>query len=148
VEIILEPVTKDNWRDCAALTVRPDQQEFVNAVAYYLCLCHYGSLWQPLAVVRGGQVVGFCMWAADDDGSRWIGGVVVDAALQRQGVGRGMVRALLDRFGAEPGVPNVALSYVPENRAARALYLSLGFVETGEMEDDEIVARWIPRRAG
>ena len=45
---------------------------------------------------------------------------------------------------AEPGTPNVALSYVPENAAARALYLSLGFVETGEKEGDEVIARWTP----
>jgi diamine N-acetyltransferase len=41
---------------------------------------------------------------------------------------------------------NVALSYAPENRVARDLYLGLGFVESGEVEDDEIVARLV--RAG
>ncbi|GAA3349104.1 GNAT family N-acetyltransferase [Amorphoplanes nipponensis] len=140
--ITLEPVTAANWRACAALTVHPEQREFVSAVTHYLCLCHYGGLWQPLAAVRDAEVVGFCMWAVDDDGSRWIGGVVVDAARQRTGVGRGMIRALTQRLAAEPGCVNVALSYVPENKAARALYASLGFVETGELEDDEIVARW------
>jgi diamine N-acetyltransferase len=145
VEISLEPVTAANWRDCAALTVRPDQQDFVNAVTYYLCLCNYGDTWQPLAAVRDGEVVGFCMWATDDDGSRWIGGVVVDAGRQRQGIGRALISALVERLAAEPDCPNVALSYVPENKAARALYASLGFVETGELEDDEIVARWTKR---
>ncbi|MEU4216189.1 GNAT family N-acetyltransferase [Actinoplanes sp. NPDC026623] len=140
--ISLEPVTKDNWRACVALTVRPDRRDFVNDVAHYLCLCQYGGLWQPLAVVLEGEVAGFCMWAVDDDRSRWIGGVVVDASRQRSGVGRAAVIALRDRLAAEPDCPNVALSYVPENTAARALYASLGFVETGEMDDDEIVARW------
>jgi diamine N-acetyltransferase len=144
VQITLEPVTAANWRSCAALSVRPDQREFVNAVTYYLCLCLYGSVWQPLAAVRAGEVVGFCMVGLDDDGSRWIGGVVVDAAQQGRGVGRAMMRAVMARLAAEPGTPNVALSYVPGNAAARSLYLSLGFAETGELEDDEIVARWIP----
>lgn len=142
VEITLEPVTADNWRACAALTVQPEQQEFVNAVTYYLCLCRYGDLWQPLAVVSEGEVVGFCMWAVDDDRSRWIGGVVVDAARQRTGIGRAMITALVEQLSAEPDCPNVALSYAPENTAARRLYASLGFVETGELEDGEIVARW------
>jgi diamine N-acetyltransferase len=144
VTIHLEPVTAGNRRACAALTVHPAQQQYVNAVTHYLCLCHYGELWQPLAAVRDGEVVGFCMWAVDGR-SRWIGGVVVDAGRQRSGIGRAMVGALVDRLAADPDCTSVALSYVPENTAARALYASLGFVETPEMEDDEIVARWTRR---
>ncbi|MGW0432698.1 GNAT family N-acetyltransferase [Micromonospora sp. NPDC003197] len=146
--IRLEPVTADNWRQCAALRVRPEQSDFVMSVTYYLCLCAYGTTWKPLAITRDDKVVGFVMWGIDDDGSRWIGGFVVDADAQRGGVGRAAVRQLLDRFAAEPDCPNVALSYSPENTAARALYASLGFVETGETEDDgaELVARWTPAR--
>ncbi|GIE76156.1 hypothetical protein Aph02nite_21060 [Actinoplanes philippinensis] len=144
-DISLEPVTAANWRDCAALTVHPDQRRFVADVAYYLCMCHYGDTWNPFAVVRDGTVVGFVIWGVDDDGSRWIGGLVVDARHQRQGVGREVVRRLRERLIAEPGTPNVALSYQPANTAARGLYLSLGFVETGETEDDEVVARWAPQ---
>lgn len=146
--IRLEPVTADNWRQCAALRVRPDQSDFVQPVTYYLCLCAYGTTWQPLAITWDGAVVGFVMWGVDDDRSRWIGGLVVDADAQRGGVGRAALRQLLDRFAAEPDCPNVALSYPPENSAARALYASLGFVETGETEDDgaELVARWTPPR--
>lgn len=140
----LDPVTEDNWRALVALEVHPEQKAFVADVAYYLCMCAYGDVWHPLAVVVDGQVAGFCMWAADDDLSRWIGGVVVDAARQRQGIGRALVIALRDRLAAEPGTPNVALSYSPGNAAARALYLHLGFVETGEREEDEVVARWTP----
>ncbi len=144
MQIDLEPVTKDNWRAVEALSVHPEQAGFVNGTAHYLLLCHYGELWHPLAVTLDGAVVGFCMWAVDDDRSRWIGGVVVDASRQRQGIGRALITALRDRLAAEPGTPNVALSYVPENKAARALYLDLGFVETGEEEDGELIARWTP----
>jgi len=142
-EVRLEPVTEDNWRECAALAVRPDQADHVAPVTYYLCLCTFGSTWQPLAIVRGDTVVGFCMWAVDDDGSRWVGGLVVDAAVQRSGVARSALTALIARFEAEPGCTGVALSYSPDNVAARRLYAALGFVETGETEDDgaEVVAR-------
>ena len=139
--ISLEPVTADNWRDCAALAVHPAQQRFVNPVTHYLCVCAYGTTWQPLAVVRSGAVVGFVMWGVDDDRSRWIGGLTVDAAAQRTGVARAAVGLLLDRFAADPECPAAALSYHPDNVAARTLYAALGFVETGEREDDEVVAR-------
>ncbi|WP_067497775.1 N-acetyltransferase [Actinoplanes sp. TFC3] len=140
----LDPVTKDNWRALTKLSVHPDQREFVADVTYYLAMCAYGELWHPLAVTVNGQVAGFCMWAVDEDRSRWIGGVVVDESRQRQGIGRSLVTTLRDRLAAEPGTPNVALSYQPANTAARSLYLALGFVETGETEDDEVVARWTP----
>ncbi|MGX6601786.1 GNAT family N-acetyltransferase [Micromonosporaceae bacterium Da 78-11] len=144
MHIDLEEVTGANWRGCAALTLRDDQQEFVSPVAYSLCVCAYGDTWHPLAATRDGEVVGFVMWAVDDDGSRWIGGLAVDARHQRQGVGGEIVRRLRERLIAEPGCPNVALSYTTENESARRLYLSLGFVETGETEDDELVTRWTP----
>ena len=142
--IDLVPVTGENWRACAGLTVRPEQQRFVNAVTYYLCMCAYGDTWHPLAVTRDGEVAGFVMWAVDDDASRWIGGLVIDAGHQGQGLGRAVVRQLRERLIAEPGCPNVALSYEADNTAARHLYRSLGFHETGETEDTELVARWTP----
>jgi diamine N-acetyltransferase len=142
--IELQPVTAANWRACAALSVRADQVRFVAPVTYYLCLCAYGDTWQPMAVVRDGTVVGFCMYGIDDDdGYAWIGGLVIDQSQQRTGVARAAVSALIDRFVGEPERPGIALSYAPDNIAARALYRSLGFIETGETEDDgaELVAR-------
>lgn len=142
------PVTAANWRACAALRPAPGQEEFVSPVTYSLCLCSYGEVWTPWAITRDDAVVGFVMTGVDDDGSRWMGGLLVDAAHQRSGIGRGAVTLLRDRLAAEPGCPDVALSYTAENTAARALYATLGFRETGETEDDgtEVVARWTPGR--
>ncbi len=139
--VALVPVTADNWRACAALRVHPDQQGFVNPVTYYLCLCHYGKVWQPLAVTRDGEVRGFVMWGVDDDRRGCFGGLFVDASAQRTGLARAAVTELVARFAAEPGCPNAALSYHPDNTAARRLYASLGFTETGETDDDEVIAR-------
>jgi diamine N-acetyltransferase len=40
------------------------------------------------------------------------------------------------------GYRDFALSYQPANLAARSLYHQLGFVETGEWEGAEVVARF------
>jgi diamine N-acetyltransferase len=141
MDVELVEVTAANWRDVAAVAPHADQQGFVAATTYYLCLCHYGGQWNPLAVVTDGAVVGFVMWAEDTDQSRWIGGLVVDARAQRRGIGRTVVQIMLDRFAAEPDCHQAALSYHPHNLAARSLYADLGFVEGNEWEDDEIVAR-------
>jgi diamine N-acetyltransferase len=75
-----------------------------------------------------------------EDGSYWIGGLVIDADRQGEGSGRAAVATLLERF-REAGAVAAALSYQPENERARALYKSLGFRETGERADGEAVAR-------
>ena len=36
---------------------------------------------------------------------------------------------------------DLALSYAPDNSVARHLYSDLGFIETGELAEDDIVAR-------
>jgi diamine N-acetyltransferase len=140
VELI--EVTADNWRACADLDVSDEQRDFVSPVTRYLCLCHYGGVWRPLAVTHDGEVVGFAMWAVDpDDRSGWVGGLVIGLGHQRKGYGRAAVLALLERLRREQGCTSAALSYAAENAPARALYRSLGFAETGEREDDELVAR-------
>ncbi len=140
--IQLRDVTAENWRACADLEVTDDQAAFVSPVTRYLCLCQYGGVWKPLAVYAGEDVVGFAMWAVDpDDSSGWIGGLAIDESRQRQGYGRAAVLAVLERLRREHACPSAALSYSPDNEAARGLYRSLGFIETGEREDDELVAR-------
>ncbi|GIF45522.1 diamine N-acetyltransferase [Asanoa ferruginea] len=138
--VTLRPVDADNWRAVAALTVTEVQRAWVAEPAYYLALCHYSPVgWRPLAVTDAdGTVVGFLMWAVDpEDGAAWLGGITIDATQQGKGFGRAAVSAALTELDA----PSFALSYQPDNTAARALYASLGFVETGELEDDEVVAR-------
>jgi diamine N-acetyltransferase len=143
--IELRPVDAHNWRACADLEVAPGQRDFVSPVARYLCLCHYGDVWQPLAVCADDEVVGFVMWAVDPgDQSGWIGGLVIAQARQRNGFGRATVEALTSRLFEDKVCRSCALSYSSGNFVARALYRSLGFVETGETEDDELVARLSP----
>jgi diamine N-acetyltransferase len=143
----LRAVDEGNWEACAALRPAAGQDRFVATVAYYLCMCHYERTWQPLAIYAGADVVGFVMWAVDpEDGSHWIGGLVIDAERQGEGHGRAAMAALLQRF-RDAGAAEAALSYEPANERARALYASLGFRETGERAEGEVVARLALRTA-
>lgn len=137
------PVDGTNWRDVADLEVGPEQRAFVAEPSRYLALCCYGTAgWSPLAIRVGGRVVGFLMWAVDpDDDACWLGGILVDRGMQRRGIGRRAVRATLALLTERHGHRRFALSYRPDNDVARRTYARLGFVETGEREDDEVVAR-------
>jgi diamine N-acetyltransferase len=143
VDVRLVEVDADNWRACVALRVDEEQRRWVADVAYYLCLCTYGGTWHPLAIQRDNDVVGFLMWAVDDDRSRWIGGLLVDTAHQRHGVGRAAVIEAIRLLVAQPDCTGIALSCHPDNHVARSLYGALGFSDTGETAEDgsELVSR-------
>lgn len=139
-KINLRPVNGDNWCAVAKLKVTEAQREFVADPCYYLALCCYGGVWQPMAVCLGERVIGFLMWGVDAaDGSCWLGGLLIDQAYQRQGYGRQTVEGAITMLAAR-GYQHFALSYAPHNRA-KQLYHSLGFNETNEWEGDEVVAR-------
>jgi diamine N-acetyltransferase len=142
-EVSLRPVDAASWRDVARLAVVPGQERFVAAPAYYLALCAYGDVWHPMSVHdASGEVVGFLMWGVDDeDGSCWLGGVLLDAAHQGRGLGRAAVVEALRLLREQAARGGFALAYRPDNSVAKALYASLGFVETGEVDDDEVIAR-------
>jgi diamine N-acetyltransferase len=143
--VSLREVDSDNWRACAALEVNDGQRDFVMPASYYLALCHYGRLWRPLAVYSGTDVVGFVMWAVDpSDNSGWLGALTIDRRHQGSGYGSAAVEAVLRMLKEEHGCTSAALSYSSANVRARRLYASLGFEETGELEDEELVARRPP----
>ncbi|MFF8291212.1 GNAT family N-acetyltransferase [Streptomyces sp. NPDC016309] len=143
--VTLHEVTDDNWRAVADVAPRDDQRTYVPALAArYLLLSQREDVWHSLAVLAGDEVTGHLMWAREDDGTHWIGGMLIDAAHQGGGIGRAALPTLTAWLTAKEDCRAVRLSYHPDNTPARALYESLGFVPTGTVEDDEIVAELDP----
>lgn len=141
--LTLRPVGRDNWRAVYKLKVTPEQlaQDFVAEPGLYLANCAYGGLWHPLAIHLDEQVVGFLMWAIDpEDSSCWFGGFFLDQSQQGHGYGRQALQAAITML-KEQGHRHFALSYYPHNTVAKHLYSTFGFVETGERDGDEVVAR-------
>lgn len=137
--VSLRPVGADNWRAVADLAPRDDQRDFVAALgARYLLLSTLEDDWTSWAIYAGEAVVGHAMWAVDD-GAYWIGGVLVDAPSQGSGVGRAAMATLVRWLCEQGRWPVIRLSYDERNAAAAALYASLGFTPTGEVEDGEVV---------
>ena len=137
----LSPVDPTNWRKVIRVRVHENQMDYVAEPAYYLLLCHYGELWQPLAISLDEQVIGFIMWAIDpQDGSCWLGGFQIDAEWQGKGYGREAVQSTMNKVALEQNTRYFALSVQPENPAKR-FYESMGFIETEDWEEDEVVMR-------
>jgi diamine N-acetyltransferase len=142
--ITLQDITRDNWRECVRLKVAPEQERFVAPNMFSLAQSKYEPGYVPQGIYDGETMVGFLMYREEDYGLGkvwWIDRLLVGAQYQRRGYGRAGMELLLERLKATPGYAAVLISFVPGNNSARDLYASLGFVDTGEIEDGEIVYR-------
>lgn len=63
-------------------------------------------------------------------------GYSVDPAHRRQGYARAMLRALILRAAADPGVRTVRASIRPDNAASLGTIAGFGFTQVGEQLDD------------
>lgn len=144
VNVTLRDITADNWRACVKLKVAPEQERFVASNAFSLAQSKYEPELIPQGIYDGDTMVGFLMYRPGDFGLAkvWlIYRLMVGKDYQGKGYGRAGMVCLLQRLRAIPSYNAVLISFVPDNDAARALYASLGFEDTGEIEDGEIVYR-------
>jgi len=155
--IRLEAVNGENVWDILKLHVGDAQKSFVapndvSIIEAYIAITHHGHAF-PFGIYEADTPVGFCMigFGADDE---WVDAPVIaqgnynlwrfmiDERYQGKGYGREAMKRIMDYIAGEPCGPAdyCWLSYEPENTAAKALYASFGFRETGEWDGEEIIA--------
>lgn len=139
--VVLREVDDENWRAVADVAPLDDQRRYVPALAArYLLLSSREGVWHSMAVCADDTVAGHLMWGRDEDGSYWLGGMVIDGPEQGKGVGRAAVRTLMDWLARRPDCRELRLSYHPDNTVAARLYASVGFRPTALSSGDEVVA--------
>ncbi len=150
MSIELRPVTIENWQTLIKLKVREDQQSFVASNVYSIAQAHFGDEhhghWDlfPFGIYDGEIPVGFLMYAFNFEYSKhqaYIQRLMVDENFQGKGYGRFGMEAMLKTFRADERIKTVGISYEPTNETGRKLYASLGFIETGEVDDGEVIAQ-------
>ena len=155
--IHLEKVTGKNVWDILKLEVAQTQRAFVAAnevsiIEAYTAITGNGHAF-PFGIYDSNTPVGFLMigFDVDDDwedapeiakGNYNLWRLMIDRNYQGKGFGREAVRLALEFIRTLPcgEAAFCWLSYEPENHAARRLYRSFGFEETGEMDGEEIIA--------
>ena len=146
----IRPVIKDNWRELIRLKVRDDQTHFVASNLYSIAEAQFGDEYEghwdlyPFGIYDDeGSPVGFLMYGINLDHPEqqaFIQRLMIDDKFQGKGYGRFGMQKVLEIFQAEARIQRVGISYEPENEAARKLYASLGFEETGKMIEGEVEA--------
>ena len=145
----LHPVTVENWNALIKLKVRDDQKNFVASNLYSIAEAQFGfeeeGHWNlfPFGLYAESEPIGFAMTGLNYAHSRFQGLILrlmVDEKYQGRGYGRTAMESILKTFRADECVSVVCITYEAENEPARRLYASLGFEETGEFLENEVVA--------
>jgi diamine N-acetyltransferase len=140
----LEPITDDNLGAVFALAVAPGQEDFVAPNSWSLAEAYVErEIAWPRAIVDDDTVVGFLMLEIDpqDENGRpfWLWRLMVDAAHQRRGYGSAALDLAVE-YVRSLGADEFYTSWVPSDTGPERFYVEYGFVPTGEIDDDEIVA--------
>jgi len=159
VELRKISILDENIKECIELDVTPEQRSFVahNATSLgqaYAWNARYGAdggYAAPYAIYTDDVMVGFIMYGFikkehDDtygEDCYFFWRFMLDAKQQGKGYGRQALTQLLDEIRQFPcgKVDYCYTSYEPKNITAKKLYESFGFIETGEEEDGELLAR-------
>lgn len=153
----IEKVTANNVWEILKLRVGKEQKSFVagndvSIIEAYTTITGGGHAF-PFGVYDGDTPVGFFMvgfgtdeyWEnppeiAKNNYNLWR--LMIDERYQNRGYGKETMRLALDFIRTQPcGKAEYCwLSYEPENEVARRLYYSFGFRETGDMDEEEVIA--------
>lgn len=146
----IRPVTIKNWQSLIKLKAREDQTAFVASNVYSIAQAQFGDEYEghwdlyPFGIYDNGDVpVGFLMYGLNFNHptqQAFIQRLMVDEMFQGKGYGRFAMQKMIEIFRADDRIREVGISYEPHNEGARKLYASVGFVETGEMVEEEVIA--------
>lgn len=153
----LEKINEKNVWKILKLKVSDEQKDFVapndlSIIEAYVAITNNGHAF-PFGIFDDDIPVGFLMIgydAVDSSenppqiayGNYCIWRLMIDEKYQNKGYGRKAINLALDFIRTFPcgKAEYCYLSYEPDNEKAKKLYADFGFVENGEMDDDEAVA--------
>ena len=140
--INLKKITEDNFIDAFDLKLGAGQDGFVSHPIRSLAQAYvYRNQCQPFGIYNDDEMVGYVMVIYDYDIPEYdIWHMMIDVKHQGKGFGKAALEIVLSYIGSKPfGDSNrVTLTCNKDNEVALALYHSIGFKDTGVIDDDEI----------
>jgi SAM-dependent methyltransferase/RimJ/RimL family protein N-acetyltransferase len=140
--VSLREVDADNVLAVCELEVAPSQQTHVARNALTVA----ESAYEPNAWLRGiyagDEPVGLLGLVADTEApDYWLARLMIAGQHQGQGYGRDAMALLVEHVRTLPGARELETSCVPDPDGPLDFYRSLGFEQTGEVREDELVLR-------
>ncbi|MEM1448664.1 MAG: bifunctional class I SAM-dependent methyltransferase/GNAT family N-acetyltransferase [Planctomycetota bacterium] len=141
-EVTLREIALDDAAGVFRIHPRPSQQRFVAPNVISLAQAALTPHAWFRGVYVGDTAVGFVMVSTDPDDaeSPYLWRFMIDARHQGRGVGRRALNLVCEHFAAQ-GAEHLHASITEGPGSPRPFYESLGFVDTGRVEDGETVLR-------
>lgn len=141
--VSLREITRETVNDILRLKVAPAQERFVASNAISIAQAHFHPATAWFRAVHAGETpVGFVMLSIDRATPRYeLWRFMIDARFQRTGCGRAALQQVIAHVRSLPGARELFTSVVPGEGCPGPFYESLGFVYTGEVDEDESVLR-------
>lgn len=140
--ITLREVTKETVRVVCNLKVRPDQERFVAPNAISIAQAYFEPHAWFRAIYADETPIGFVMLYDDAEKPEYLlWRYMIAGEHQGKGYGRRAMGLVIEHVRTRPGARELLTSYVPGEGSPGPFYHSLGFVDTGEVDDGENVAR-------
>jgi diamine N-acetyltransferase len=139
--LTLREITKDNWRAVTRLELDEAQKHFVAPNWYSIieAIFSNGDL-HSRAIYDVNEIVGYTMFGVEPERSRhWIVRLMIAKPHQGKGYGRAAMRLIINELKRLYQPNAIYISFEPQNTVARTLYESMGFTDTGEVEDGELL---------
>ena len=141
-KITLREVTEETVWPIMKLQVAEDQRRYVAPNANSIAEAYFSKEAWFRAIYAGDDPVGFLMLYADEKKPEYfLWRLMIAADHQGKGYGYKAMELLIDHVRTLPKAKELFTSYVPGEGDPSRFYYKLGFIETGEVEDNENVLR-------
>jgi diamine N-acetyltransferase len=146
MQVTLREITSETVHAVIKLSVAEHQLGFVASNAVSLSEALFSDEAWYRAVYADDELVGFVMLSdeslkkvppAEPNIGLWR--LMIDQRHQGRGIGRKVMRLVLEYVRSRPGVRYFYTSYVPGPGGPGPFYLGLGFEPNGEVEDGEVI---------
>lgn len=140
--VTLREITQETLQPILKLEVRDDQSHFVAGNAVSIAQAHFSDHAWFRAIFANETPVGFVMVYVDEDKPEYfLWRFMIDKNHQGKGYGYRALELVIEHVRTLPNASEMFTSYVPGEGSPGPFYGRLGFIETGEVLDDENVMR-------
>ncbi|MCA1054008.1 GNAT family N-acetyltransferase [Rossellomorea aquimaris] len=130
----IEGLNNENWYGCCQLAISKEQETFIESNAVSIAQSKFEVTLKPYAIYFENRIVGFLMYntVPEELDGYWVYRIMVDKEYQGRGIGKAATQLMIAAMRDLPGIKNIVVGFNPENKGAKQLYSSLGFVDHGD----------------